>query len=63
METKTEWTAQEVAEFLGYNVMHVYRLLKQNRIKSRQFNRVWIIPASEAERIKAGQDVNGRFWW
>ncbi len=53
-------TAGEVAKELGYHVNHVYRLLKQGKLKGQQFNRVWIIDRREVERIKAQQDEHGR---
>ena len=53
-------TAHEAAKFLGYHVKHVYRLLDQGVIKGEQFNRVWIIPRSEIERIKKLQTEGGR---
>lgn len=59
---KAELTAREAAERLGYHINHVYRLLQNGRLKGRQFNRVWIIPSSEVERIKARQDQHGRYW-
>jgi excisionase family DNA binding protein len=53
-------TAEEVASELGYHINHVYRLLKQGKLKGRQFNRVWIIDRREVERIKSQQDEHGR---
>ena len=53
-------TAQEAAEELSYHVKHVYRLLKDGTIQARQFNRVWMIPSQEVDRIKALQGPGGR---
>ena len=53
-------TAQEAAEELSYYVKHVYRLLKDGTIQARQFNRVWMIPSQEVDRIKALQGPGGR---
>jgi len=53
-------TAQEAAEQLGYHIDYVRTLLRQGVIKARQFNRVWMIPAEEVERIKALQTKGGR---
>lgn len=53
-------TAEQAAKELGYHVNHVYRLLKQGKLRGKQFNRVWIIDRGEIERIKAQQDEHGR---
>ncbi len=53
-------TAQEAASELDYHVKHVYRLLKQGTIHAQQFNRVWMIPSQEVERIKRLQGAGGR---
>ena len=55
-------TAEQAAHELGYHPDHLYRLLKSGVVKGEQFNRVWIIPSSEVERIKARQDQHGRYW-
>ena len=52
-------TAQEAADQLGYHVNHVYRLLKQGKMRGEQFNRVWLIDRTEIERIKSLQDEYG----
>ena len=49
-------TTQQAADFLGYHVNHVYRLLSQGVIHGKQFSKVWMIPRSEVERIKALQE-------
>ena len=48
-------TAQDAAKILGYHINHVYRLLRANVIDAEQFNRVWMIPRSEVERIRRMQ--------
>jgi len=48
-------TAQDAARLLGYHINHVYRLLRASVIDAEQFNRVWMIPRSEVERIKRMQ--------
>lgn len=53
-------TAQEAADQLDYHIKHVYRLLKEGTIQAQQFNRVWMIPSQEVERIKALQGPGGR---
>ena len=55
-------TAHEAAEYLGYHINHVYRLLKEGRLQGEQFNRVWILDQREVERFKALQDEHGRVW-
>ena len=53
-------TAQEAADELGYHIKHVYRLLKEGTIQAQQFNRVWMIPSQEVERVKNLQRPSGR---
>jgi excisionase family DNA binding protein len=53
-------TAQAAADALGYHIDHVYRLLRSGVMKAEQFNRVWLIPKSEVERIRALQTKGGR---
>lgn len=53
-------TAEEAAKELGYHINHVYRLLRQKKMRGEQFNRVWLIDRREVERIKALQDSQGR---
>ena len=53
-------TAQEVVDRLGYHINHVYRLLRYGIIHGRQFNRVWMIPRSEVDRIKVMQSDEGK---
>ena len=53
-------TAQEAADELGYHIHHLYRLLRNGTIEARQFNRVWMIPNQEVERVKALQGPGGR---
>ena len=53
-------TAQEAANQLGYHINHVYRLLKEGKLKGEQFNRVWMIDRREVERVRAMQDQYGR---
>ena len=55
-------TAQEAADALGYHINHVYRLLRSGVIKAEQFNRVWLIPRSEVQRIREAQSERGRFY-
>ena len=53
-------TTQQAAKELGYHTHHLYKLLRSGTIKAQQFNRVWMIPRSEIERIKALQGPGGR---
>jgi hypothetical protein len=53
-------TAQETADRLGYHINHVYRLLRYGIIHGKQWNRVWMIPLSEVDRVKAMQDEEGK---
>lgn len=53
-------TPQETAEILGYHLNHVYRLLKQGKIKGEKKYRVWLIDREEVIRLKAMQDEHGR---
>ena len=53
-------TAHEAADELGYHIKHVYRLLKEGTIQAQQFNRVWMIPSREVERVKNLQRPSGR---
>lgn len=55
-------TVQEAADYLGYHVNHVYRLLKEGSLKGEQFNRVWILDRREVQRFKSLQDEHGRVW-
>jgi excisionase family DNA binding protein len=53
-------TAHQAADILGYHVNHVYYLLRTGRMEAEQFNRVWMIPRQEVDRIKALQGPGGR---
>lgn len=53
-------TAAQAAEVLGYNIDHLYRLLRVGQVKARQFNRVWLIDSEEVDRVKARQGRGGR---
>ena len=53
-------TAQQVADELGYNIHHTYRLLRNGTIKAKRFNQVWMVDPAEVERIKALQGPGGR---
>jgi excisionase family DNA binding protein len=53
-------TADEAAAILSYHPDYVRRLLREGKIKARQFNRVWMIDRQEVERIKALQGSGGR---
>ena len=55
-------TAQEAADYLGYHINHVYRLLKEGKLRGEQFNRVWILSRREVVRLKGQQDEHGRVW-
>lgn len=60
--TNEKLTAEEAARELGYHINHVYRLLKEGRMKGERFSGVWAIDRQEVERIKAQQDDHGRYW-
>ena len=53
-------TAEQAAAELGYHVKHLYRLLKQGRIKGQRFAQVWMFDRQEVERVKALQGPGGR---
>ena len=53
-------TAEEAVDKLGYHVVYVRRLLRDGKIKGKQFNRVWMIDPAEVERIKSLQGPGGR---
>lgn len=53
-------TAQEAADELGYNIFHLYRLLRKGTIKGERFNRAWMVDPAEVDRIKALQGPGGR---
>ena len=53
-------TAKESARELGYHINHLYELMRNGTIKAQQFNRVWMIPSAEVDRIKALQGPGGR---
>jgi hypothetical protein len=53
-------TAEQAANELGYNIHHLYRLLKSGVVNGEQFNRVWMIEPSEVERVKSLQGPGGR---
>jgi excisionase family DNA binding protein len=53
-------TVEQAAQELGYHPNHVYRLLKQRRIRAQRFAGVWMIDRQEVERIKALQGPGGR---
>ncbi len=55
-------TAQQAAELLGYHIDHVYRLLRSDELRGEQFNRVWIIPRSEVDKVLRLREEHGRFW-
>ena len=59
---KSVLTAQEAAEALGYNVDHLYRLLKDGTVKGQRLGREWMISRDEVQRVKALQDEHGRVW-
>lgn len=53
-------TAEQAASELGYHVRHLYKLLREGKIKAQRFNRVWVIEPAEVERVKALQGKGGR---
>jgi hypothetical protein len=53
-------TAKEAADELGYNIHHLYKLLRNGTVKGERFNQSWIIDRQEVERIKALQGPGGR---
>ncbi len=55
-------TAQEAADALGYNVDHLYRLLKDGTVKGQRLGREWMITREEVQRVRALQDEHGRIW-
>ena len=59
---RDKMTPQEAAQFLGYHIDHVYRLLRSGKMKGEKKYRVWLINRSDVEHIKQEQDDSGRFW-
>ena len=55
-------TAQQAAELLGYNVRHVYRLLRAGDLQGEKFGQTWIINRSEVEEVLRLRAEHGRFW-
>ena len=53
-------TATEAADELGYNIHHMYKLLRKRIVKGERFNQSWMIDRQEVERIKALQGPGGR---
>jgi excisionase family DNA binding protein len=53
-------TAQDAADKLGYHIKHLYRMLREGTLEAQQFNRVWLIPREEVERLKSLQGPGGR---
>ena len=54
-------TAKEAAGELGYNIHHVYKLLRNGIVKGERFNQSWMIDPQEVERIKDRvEDCPGR---
>ena len=49
-------TAQEAADQLGYNIDHLYLLLKKGTIRGERFNKAWMIDPAEVERIATPSD-------
>jgi hypothetical protein len=53
-------TATEAADQLGYNIHHLYKLLRNGIVKGERFNQSWMIDRQEVERIRALQGPGGR---
>lgn len=53
-------TAKEAADELGYNIHHLYKLLRNGIVKGERFNQSWMIGRQEVERVKALQGPGGR---
>ena len=53
-------TAMEAADKLGYNIHHLYKLLRTGVVKGERFNQSWMIDREEVERIRALQAPGGR---
>jgi hypothetical protein len=53
-------TAKEAADELGYNIHHLYKLLRTGTVKGERFNQSWMLDRQEVGRIKALQGPGGR---
>jgi excisionase family DNA binding protein len=53
-------TAQEAADALGYNVKHLYRLLRSGKVRGERAGHIWLISREEVERTRARQGPGGR---
>jgi len=53
-------TAQQAASEMGYDIKHLYRLLKKGTVKGQKFGTVWMIDRQEVDRIKSLQGPGGR---
>lgn len=56
-------SAEEAAKQLGYHKNHVYRLLREGKIKGERVGGGWVVDAQSVALAKAQQDVNGRIDW
>lgn len=56
-------TAEEAGSILGYNVKHIYRLLKVGVLTGQKFNRVWEIDRDAVLELKRRQSESGRLHW
>jgi excisionase family DNA binding protein len=61
MENENRMSAQEAANYLGYHINHVYRLLAQGKLQGKKvLDQVWLIDRGSVERLKAQQTEAGR---
>lgn len=56
-------TAEQAARLLGYNVKHLYRLVKEKRVKAETFGRSLAFDPDEIARLVARQGDGGRIRW
>ena len=53
----------KAAEELGYHVKHMYRLLREGKIKGERIGGGWAVDVLSVAQAKARQDDNGRIEW
>jgi len=56
-------SAKKAAEELGYHVKHMYRLLREGKIKGERIGGGWAVDVLSVAQAKARQDDNGRIEW
>ena len=62
MKTDDILTTGQAAAMLRYHIGHVQRLLRLGTLRGQKFNRSWLIPREEVERVKDSQSKGGRYY-